>query len=80
MKAKFSYFCTCLYVDLMVVISLIFIWFYVGYKHVYISSSCLGYFMYLLVIIKWMDARSNFHYKISMEKAVILLVIFHKFF
>jgi len=33
MKVKFSFFCNCLYVDLMVVISLLFPWFYVGYKN-----------------------------------------------
>lgn len=58
-KAKFSYFCTFLYVDLMVVISLIFIWFNDAYKHGYMTGSCHGYFMYLLVILKWIDARPN---------------------
>ena len=43
----------------MVVISLLFIWFNVGYKHGYVTSSCHGYFMYLLVIVEWMDARPN---------------------
>ena len=58
-KAKFSYFCTFLYVDFMVDISLIFIWFNAGYSHGYVIGSCHGYFMYLLVIVKWMDARPN---------------------
>jgi len=43
----------------MVVLSLIFIWFYDGYTHGYMTGSCHGYFMYLLVIFKWMDARPN---------------------
>ena len=79
-KDKFSYFYTDLYVDLMVVISLIITWFYVGYKNGYTTCSCHGYFVYLLVIVKWMDARPNWWYNISMEKEVILLVMFHKFF
>ena len=79
-KAKFSYFWTCLYVDLMVVISMIFVWFYVGYKHGYMIGSPHGYFMYLLVIFKWMDATPNWWYNSSMDNVVILLVMFHKFF
>ena len=43
----------------MVVISLIVIWFYVGYKHGYMTGSCHGYFMYLIVIVKMMDAIPN---------------------
>ena len=58
-KYKLPYFCTCLYVDLMVVISLIFIWFNASYKHGYMTSSDHGYFMYLLVITKLMDERPN---------------------
>ena len=59
MEGVFSYFFTCLYVDLIVFISMIFTWFNVGYKHGYMTSSCHGYFMYLLVIVKMMDARPN---------------------
>ena len=43
----------------MAIISLIFIWFNVGNKHGYVVGSCHDYFMYLLVIVKWMDARPN---------------------
>ena len=35
------------------------IWFNVGCKHGYVSGSCHGYFMYLLLIIKWVDERPN---------------------
>jgi len=43
----------------MAVISMIFMWFYASYKHGYMTGSCHGYFMYLLVIVKWMDAGPN---------------------
>jgi len=79
-KAKFSYFFIDLYVDLMVVISLIFIWFYVGYKHSWMIVSCHGYFIFLLVTIKWMDERPNWWCSHSMENEVLLLVMFHKLF
>ena len=45
--------------DLRDVISLIFILFNVGYKNGYVTGSCHGYFMYLLVIVKMMDAIPN---------------------
>ena len=64
----------------MHVISLIFSWLNAGYKHGYMTGSCHGYFMYLLVIVKLMDARPNLCYNSSMEKVVILLVMFHKSF
>ena len=43
----------------MVVISLLFSWFNVGYKHGYMTSYCHGYFMYLLVTEKKIGARPN---------------------
>ena len=58
-KAKFYFFCTCYYVALTVFISLLFKWFNVGYKHVYMTSYSHGYFMYLLVTKRIMDARPN---------------------
>ena len=77
-KSKLSYFWNCLYVDLMVVMSLILTWFNASYKHGYTIGSCHGYFMYFHVINKWMDEIPNWCYNSSMEKVVILLVIFHK--
>ncbi len=64
----------------MAIMSMIFIWFYVGYKHGYMARSCHGYLMYLSVIVKWMDARPNRCYSGSMEKVVILLVMLHNSF
>ena len=64
----------------MVFISMIFIWFYAGCKYGCMTSSCHGYFMYLLVIFKRMDARPNSCYNRSMEKVMIILVTFHKCF
>lgn len=58
-KAKFFCFCTCYYVALIVVISLLFTWFNVGYKHGYVIGYGHGYFMYLLVTKRIMDARPN---------------------
>ena len=43
----------------MVVISLLFTWFYVGYKHGYMIGSSHGYFMYLLVNIKIRGVKPN---------------------
>ena len=80
MKAKFSFFCTCLYVDLMVAISILFTWIYVGYNHGLLAGSCHDYFMYFLLIVKMMDARPNWcHYNLR-EKVVILLVMLQKSF
>ena len=58
-KAKFSFFCICYYVALMDVISLLFTWFNVGYKHGYMLGYCNGYFMHLLVTERIMDAIPN---------------------
>jgi len=46
-------------VALTVVISLLFSWFDVGYKHGYLTSYCHGYFMYLIVTERIMDAIPN---------------------
>ena len=43
----------------MVVISFLFTWFYDSYKHGYMTGSIHGYFMYLLVNVKIIDARPN---------------------
>ena len=79
-KAKSSCFCTYLYVVLMVLISFSFSWFNVGYKHGHMTGYYHGYFMYLCVIFKMMDARPNWCHNSSKEKVVIILVMFHKSF
>ena len=43
----------------MAFISFLFTWFYASYKHGYMTGSSHGYFMYLFVIVKIMDARPN---------------------
>lgn len=48
----------------MVFISMIFTWFNFGYKHGYVTDSCHGYLMYLLVIVKLMDEIPNLCYNI----------------
>ena len=60
----FSHFFSCLHVHLMVFISMIFTWFNFGYKHGYVTDSCHGYLMYLLVIVKLMDEIPNLCYNI----------------
>ena len=59
MKVKVSFFCTCYYVALMVVILWLFIWLYDGYKHGYMNGFSHGYFHFLLVTEIIMDARLN---------------------
>jgi len=58
-KSRFSGFCTCYYVALIVVISLLFTWFNAAYKHGYVTSYSHVYFMYLLVTERIMGARPN---------------------
>jgi len=58
-KAKFSCFCTCYYVALMDFISFLYKWSNVGYKNGYVTGYSHGYFVYLLVIGRIMDARPN---------------------
>jgi len=43
----------------MVVMSFLVSWFNVGYKNIYMTGYCHGYFMYLLVTERIMDVRSN---------------------
>ena len=43
----------------MVVITLLFSWFNIGYKHGYMIGYCHGYFMYLLVTERIIDERPN---------------------
>lgn len=43
----------------MVVISLLFTWFNADYKHGYMTGYSHGYIMYLVVIERIIDAKSN---------------------
>ena len=42
------------------------------------TSLCHGYFIHLLVTVKWMDARPNWWCTSSMEKEAILMALFRK--